>query len=164
MYTIQGWDLKTVRLCAKKLAELQRGYYALGSLIGVPTEEAFRRIIDVRQIIGKRPKLHIFGISRSSLLERARHLIDSFDSSTPAKAAVFKEIVNPYLRRNHVDQTRARPCDCPICRKNPALILSKGLPTQMVRFNHYRAIHNAYLYTEYSRRSSNRARERASPL
>jgi len=153
VYTVQGWNIESTRLCAKKLAELGADHYAIGSLIGVSADEAVKRIIEVRQILGRQVKLHIFGVSRRSLLERVKHLVDSFDSAVPAKAAVFKEIVSPYLRRIHVDEASARSCDCPVCRENPALILIRGLPTQMEKFNFYRAIHNAYLYTEYSRRN-----------
>ena len=150
--TVQGWDFESTTYCAEMLSELGAGHYALGSLIGVQTQEAVRRIVEVRQILGKRPKLHIFGVSRISLLERVRHLVDSFDSAVPAKAAAFKEIVNPFLRRSHVDEVTKRRCYCPVCRENPSLILAKGLPTQMKKFDHYRAIHNAYNYTEYARR------------
>lgn len=150
VYTVQGWNLQSVRECAEKLAELESDHYAIGSLIGVNTEEAVKRISEIRQILGKQVKIHLFGVSSRDTLERARYLVDSFDSATPAKAAVFKEIINPYLRRLHVDETKAASCNCPVCRDNPTLILAKGLPTQMTRFNFYRAIHNAYIITEYS--------------
>jgi len=152
IYTIQGWNSKSIGYCAEKLSEIESDHYALGSLIGVENQEAVHRITAVRQILGKGPKLHIFGVSRLGLLERVRHLIDSFDSAVPAKAAVFKEIVNPFLRRHHVDEIPIRRCDCPVCRESPALILARGLPTQMTKFNHYRAIHNAFNYTQYARR------------
>lgn len=153
VYTVQGWDFDSVTTCAKRLASLSRKHYALGSLIQVQPKEAVRRIVQVRQILGREPSLHLFGISNPGILNRVRHLIDSFDSAGPAMAAVYKEILTPFLRRIHIDseETGTRPgCNCPVCRDDEATIRMKGLAGQSVKFNFARMVHNAYLLTQYA--------------
>ena len=153
VYTVQGWDLESVTACTRKLASLAREHYALGSLIQVQPEEAVRRIIRVRQILGRGPTLHLFGSSSPRVLNKVRHLIDSFDSAAPAKAAVCKEIVTPFLRRIHIDSDRTAirsNCDCPVCSNDEISIRMKGLALQSERFNFGRMVHNAYFYTQYA--------------
>jgi tRNA-guanine family transglycosylase len=153
VYTVQGWDFDSVTICTKRLAGLGRKHYALGSLIQVQPEEAVRRIVQVRQILGRSPTLHLFGISTPRVLNKVRHLIDSFDSAAPAMAAVYKEIVTPFLRRIHIDSERTAirsNCDCPVCRDDEISIRMKGLDRQSVRFNFGRMVHNAYFYTQYA--------------
>jgi len=153
VYTIQGWDLESVKHCAKKLSKLDRQYYAIGSLIGVPVSEIVRRVSLVRDIIGLRPKLHLFGISNIPALRMIADKVDSFDSSTPTKAAAFKEIVTKNIKRQHVDAGHLTYCQCPICRMNPSVLPAKGeAKGERKRFNTLRAIHNAYTITEYVRR------------
>jgi len=153
VYTIQGWNFESAALCTKKLAKLKRDNYALGSLIGVHPREVVRRIICARQILGKEPSLHLFGTSTPKVLNKVRHLVDSFDSAAPAIAAVCKEVVTPFLRRAHIDAEKFKKqsdCPCPACKRNELAIQMKGLSQQSERFNFSRAVHNAYFYTQYA--------------
>jgi len=152
VYTIQGWDLESVEYCARKLSKLERQYYALGSLIGVPANEIIRRVSLVRKIIGPRPRLHLFGISNIPALRIIAGKVDSFDSSTPTKAAAFKEIVTNNIERQHVDTSHLNRCQCPICKMNPSVLpVKEDAKGERKRFNTYRAIHNAYAITEFVR-------------
>lgn len=150
VYVVQGWDLHSVSLCAKKISKLNARDYALGSLIGLPPGEIARRVQEVRRIIGSSPHLHLFGISNVGVLRGLVGFVDSFDSSAPIKAAFFKEVITGPGARTHVDSLFSNDCDCPVCRSNPRLIALKGTPGLVRRLNHLRAVHNAFVMTQYA--------------
>jgi tRNA-guanine family transglycosylase len=150
VYVIQGWDLHSVSLCAKKISKLGSQEYALGSLIGVPPREIARRVQEVRRIIGTSPHLHLFGISNLGLLRGLVGFVDSFDSSAPIKAAFFKEVITGPGARAHVDSLFANDCDCPVCHSNSRLVALKGTRGLARRLNQLRAVHNAFVMTEYA--------------
>ena len=156
VYVIQGWDSKSIKLCAKKLSALNADYYALGSSHRLEPSTLFHRFKLVRKIIGKKPKLHLFGVnplrmSGSKKLEKIFSLVDSVDSSTPIQAGIVKELLDPNdkIRKhiNHISQL-SEVCDCPVCRKFPYEINLIGIKGSKRRYNRLRAIHNAYWLTK----------------
>jgi tRNA-guanine family transglycosylase len=150
VYVVQGWDVHSVSLCAKKISKFNARDYALGSLIGVPPGEIARRVQEVRRIIGTSPRLHLFGISSVGILRGLVGFVDSFDSSAPIKAAFFKEVITGPGERAHVDSLFSNDCDCPVCRSNSRLVALKGTPGLARKLNHLRAVHNAFVMTEYA--------------
>lgn len=156
IYVIQGWNRQALEICAKKMFALRCDYYGIGSLYRQPPSEISKRVRVVRKIIGKKPKLHLFGTNPMKIVEdtECRKIlsgINSSDSSSPMRAGIVKEIFDPEAReRKHINYAHkiSKTCGCPVCRKFPYEIGLGGLKGRQRRYNRLRAIHNAYWLTE----------------
>jgi 7-cyano-7-deazaguanine tRNA-ribosyltransferase len=130
MVIIQGYDVASLTWCARQLRQIGFDRYGIGSL-AVPTHyrEMTKRIQAVTDIVGN--NIHIFGVSATQMMARLRALnIDSIDSSTPAKAAIFNQIfyTNPFRRlqlgrsdniriaEHNVYLEQLEICYCPVCK------------------------------------------------
>jgi tRNA-guanine family transglycosylase len=152
IYVVQGWDLDSYSYCARKLNELNVEYYGVGSLIGKSTDDIVNIVTRVRNIIGNKARLHIFGISKFETISLIRDQIDSFDSSAPIKASFSKEYITSVFDRLNVNSSPALvQCDCPVCKKCPGSIAMIGLKGRYRRHNMLRAAHNAYVITRFAR-------------
>lgn len=155
VYVIQGWDIQSLGFCAEKMSSLNASYYGIGSLYKETGREIAERVKLVRKIIGLETNLHLFGVTlirqESSRLKDIFHLVDSFDSSSPMRAGIAKEYLDPKRNmRRSIDFQNSLPnyCDCPICRKFPNQINLGGIRGAKRRYNRLRAIHNAFLLTK----------------
>lgn len=147
---VQGYDPDSIRWCCRELRRLGFHRFGLGSLALLYRPEAITsRVQAAVEEVG--PGLHVFGISSVPVLHSLRSLgVTSFDSARPIKAAMFYVLFysNPFRRyavagRRQMDMARQQlreplPCNCPVCRVNPALLLGSGAK----HFTNLRAIHN----------------------
>jgi tRNA-guanine family transglycosylase len=145
VYVIQGWNEQSLTYCCEELAKLNERYYALGSLFGLQPQEIEFRVRLVREILGKKPKLHLFAVSNLIAVRRVKGLIDSIDSSTASVAGAMKEIIRPHGRRSHINRADEVPdCNCPICSTHKGAIFLLGREGKQNYYNQLRKIHNAY--------------------
>lgn len=155
---IQGNDPDSLSYCARELQAIGFPMYGLGSLAGLrqhkPIMERVKAVVD---IVGP-DKLHIFGVG---VVQTARTLgkmgISSIDSSRPAKAAAYNEVLysRPYRRfgileppdvpikgriPHHRRLSTPLPCNCPVCSEDAGRILGVGKRSNI----RDRALHNYY--------------------
>ena len=156
VYVIQGWNHQSLRLCAEKMSRLNADYYGIGSLYRQPISKIVERVKLVRKTIGRKPRLHLFGVSfqkanQTEELKEVFSSIDSFDSSTPIQAGFVKEFLDPTdHKRKHVNNMPgfSEACNCPVCKKFPYEISLIGLKGRKKMYNRLRALHNAYWLTK----------------
>jgi len=154
VYVIQGWDLPSTKFCAQKMVQLRVENYGIGSLCHSSLKEIIARIRIVRKIIGREPQLHLFGVSNLQLIKSLSEFIDSFDSSTPAKAGLAKELICPNSgRRRNIGEKQWINCSCPACTRIPYGILSYGVEDTRRSHNRLRMIHNAFWLTKLTRQT-----------
>ena len=121
IYVVQGWDVKSLEICAFKYIELGVKMFGLGSTMRTTPQEFIRRVIAVRRVIGKDSYLHVFGSLKLSTLRRFVEMIDSDDTSTPIKAAAVGEIFVEYnngIRRIKINHIAVDDLDLPANLKN----------------------------------------------
>jgi len=104
IYVIQGWNLESMVYCAKRYVDLGVDMYGLGSSINVSPGELVRRLRAVREVIGERAYLHVFGALKPSHFHAIREYVDSVDTSTPIKSAAMGYVL--FLDRGHVRRIR----------------------------------------------------------
>ena len=151
MGIIQGNSFDTITFCAKEMLRLGFDRLGVGSLAAIlKTEPIIERVKAAIKVVGS--DVHIFGISGLESSKRLMEMgISSFDSSRPMKFAMYNCLLysNPFrqykLKNSNVQKSMAAldspiPCDCPICKKDPALIFNAGGK----RNNNMRAVHNYY--------------------
>ena len=154
---IQGYDEYSIKFCAQELVRLGFDYFGLGSLAGLHHPETIiSRVKSAMEIVGT--NLHIFGISNTQIIfDLAKRGISSFDSSRPIRAAIYNTIFYSKPFRSFVVQGAKNeprrtpiieeplPCECPVCRENPLLLMRTGRK----KYHNLRAVHNYYhLITE----------------
>lgn len=145
VYVIQGWNRESLLYCSEALAKLNANYYALGSLLGLQPDEIISRVRLVRNVIGEKPKLHLFAVSNPLVVNRVKTLIDSIDSSTASISGAMKEVMTPSGNRKNINKMFERMnCDCPVCRKYGGAIILHGKKGMQNFYNQLRKIHNAY--------------------
>lgn len=140
MAIIQGYDLPSLRHCARELKVIGFQHFGIGSLAPLRSHvEVMRRVRAVVEIVGE--DLHVFGIGAIRTLRALRKLrIRSVDTSRPAKAAMYNQVFfsQPFKRyaiANSRDKSglalpeerrlrQPRLCNCPACRgrRNPDII------------------------------------------
>jgi len=155
VYVVQGWDLESTKLCAKKLKGLGE-YYGLGSSSRRPLSYTLKRIELLKKILGKDIKLHIFGVSSVSFLNVLKNpevnsIVMSFDSSVPIKAAIAGHVLllNTYEKamvRVHINDLIVRDeliellrkCSCTVCssKKYLSLLADRGREGRLARTLH----------------------------
>ena len=155
---IQGNDPDSLAYCARELQAIGFPLYGLGSLAGLrrhaPIMERVNAVID---IVGP-DKLHIFGVGVVQTARTLRKIgIGSIDSSRPAKASAYNEILysKPYRRfgileppdipmkgrfPRHRRLSKPLPCNCPVCKVDASRILGVGKRANI----RDRALHNYY--------------------
>ena len=160
VYVIQGWDKESLLICSKKIAALNCDYYGIGSLCRQSIEEILKRVRIARQFIGKNPKLHLFGVNPIKFIEnmisnKLPLIIDSVDCSSPVRAGIVKELIDPFdFKRKHVDDF-LDTCSCPICQKFPFRKNLIGIKGYQRKYNLLRALHNAFWLTKFTHFLSN---------
>jgi tRNA-guanine family transglycosylase len=137
---IQGYDLPSLRHCARELKMIGFQHFGIGSLAPLRShEEVLQRVRAVAEIVGD--DLHVFGIGAIRTLRALRNLgVRSVDTSRPAKAAMYNQVFfsHPFKRyaiANSRDKSglalpedrrlrKSRLCNCPACRghANPDII------------------------------------------
>lgn len=148
---IQGHNHDTICFCARELLRAGFDFYGIGSLAPLQrSDQIVDRVEAAMQVVG--PDLHVFGVSA---IETVRQLaakgIRSFDSSRPIRAAMYNSILysrplrvftvrGSRLTRNVPVLDDPLPCKCPICVKEPSLLLRGG----QKKYHNVRAIHNYY--------------------
>lgn len=95
MLVVQGWDLESYMRCAQYYRDLGVKYVGIGSL--VPHRGDTKFLVDVvkgvRDVLGSRVHMHLFGIASVDALYKLGNVVDSVDVSTPAIAASRKELI-----------------------------------------------------------------------
>lgn len=144
MAVIQGDTPEALAYCAAELKLLDFPMYGIGSLAGLRNHvPIWERVQAVLRIIAPE-QLHVFGVSVIKTIRALRKVgVHSFDSSRPAKAAMFNELLysNPYRRYGIYEIGRERqrgripreqrlveplPCACPICQIDPQMVMGVG--------------------------------------
>ncbi len=158
MAIVQGDNVDALAYCAQELQTIGFPLYGLGSLAELRQHNLIMERIQIVADIVTPEKLHIFGISGIKTVCALRKMgIHSIDSSRPAKAAAYNEILysNPYRRfgilesadvpvrgriSHHKRLQTPLPCDCPACRDDPEQIIIVGKRANI----RSRALHNYY--------------------
>jgi 7-cyano-7-deazaguanine tRNA-ribosyltransferase len=156
---VQGYDLPSLRYCARQLSEIGHTRFGLGSMAHLyNTKEIVKRVEAVQSVVGN--AIHIFGVSAIETMKSLRALgIASVDSARPIKAAMYNEILysDPYRRfgiaGSNFKSREAKfspqklltelfiQCPCPVCLhsvKNDILRLGTR------KYLLLRAVHNYY--------------------
>jgi tRNA-guanine family transglycosylase len=156
---IQGYDMISMKYCAKRLLELGYRYFGIGSMAHLyNTKEIVRRVEVVQSVVGS--SVHIFGVSAIETMKKLSELeVASVDSARPIKAAIYNAILysEPYRRfgiagshfrpgthkfsANRLLSELSIPCPCPVCEnKINNDILKLGVRKHLLQ----RAVHNYY--------------------
>jgi len=149
---IQGNSYETISFCANELVRAGFDYLGIGSLAMLyKSELILERVWSAARIAG--PELHVFGISAIEVAAQLMAMgIRSIDSSRPMKAAMYHLLFysSPFrrykLKNSKIKEKRIAtiespiPCECPICKKDPALIFRPGEK----KYHNMRAVHNYY--------------------
>jgi len=92
---VQGWDETTYRIVAQKYLELGAKYIGIGSLVRHRSNSSYlyRIIRAVREEVGNKVWVHSFGVSAPSIMKRILKFVNSFDTSTPIRAAANRELI-----------------------------------------------------------------------
>jgi len=109
IYVIQGWDKKSLEWCCKQYVNMGIRNYAIGSMKHLSfrnKDEIIHRIEFVREIIGKRAKLHVLGVANTKLLPILKKYVDTLDTSSPIRAAMFNEIYYIDDKSNRLRRTK----------------------------------------------------------
>lgn len=147
---IQGNSYDTLTFCAREMVRMGFDYLGIGSLAPIfKMETIMDRVRSVISVTG--PDIHVFGISGIEIGSKLMGLgIHSFDSSRAMKYAINQCVLYSLPFRTYKISPRVGKsipiletpisCDCPICKKDPNLILKAGEK----RYNNMRAVHNFY--------------------
>lgn len=148
---IQGNNYDTISFCAGELKRIGFDQLGIGSLAALyDTRAIVERVKYAVHTVGS--NLHVFGVSAINTVEQLIPLgICSFDSSTPMKTAMYNTLLySDPIRRYGLPYSRIQknlpviydplPCNCPICTKDPTLIMGVGSK----RANNLRAVHNYF--------------------
>lgn len=151
---IQGNSFDTISFCAQELLRVGFDQLGIGSLAALyDTKSIVERVGYAVHSAG--PNIHVFGVSAPETVARLKAMgIRSFDSSTPMKTAMYNTLIySDPLRRYGIPGSRIQknlpilekplPCECPICKKDPTLIMGVGSK----KANNLRAVHNYYHWT-----------------
>jgi len=159
MAIVQGYDIISLKYCARRLKELGYTHFGIGSLahLYVPNEIR-KRVEAVQSIVGSH--VHIFGVSGIETMKLLSEVgVTSVDSTRPIKAAIYNEILysEPYQRfgiaGSKFSQASSKfsqakmvkeltiACPCPVCEgKVNNDLLKLGTRKHLL----LRAIHNYY--------------------
>jgi 7-cyano-7-deazaguanine tRNA-ribosyltransferase len=156
---IQGYDVPTLKYCAKNLLDLGYVHFGIGSMAHLyHSKEIVKRVEAVQSIVGN--SVHVFGVSAIETLKILKELgVTSVDSARPIKAAIYNEILysEPYQRfgieGSHFKSSDSKfspyrlisqlsiICPCPVCKDGlNDDILKLGTRKHLL----LRAIHNYY--------------------
>jgi len=151
---VQGYDIPSLRRCARELQKIGFHRYGIGSMAQLyHPDEIIARIKAVSDILGQ--GVHVFGVSGIRLIREMRVAgAESIDSTTPVTSAKYNILLysNPYRRFIIADSRTGRdaerggerithplPCDCPVCRDGPnPELLQHGTR----RYVYLRSLHN----------------------
>lgn len=158
MAVIQGNDEDSLAYCTRELQAIGFPLYGIGSLAELRKHNLImERVKVVADIIGPE-KLHIFGVGVVQTAQTFRRMgFHSVDSSRPAKAAAYNEVLysNPYRRfgileppsiplkgriASHKRLSTPLYCQCPVCQEDATRILGVGKRSHI----RDRALHNYY--------------------
>lgn len=160
MAIVQGYDEDSLSYCAYEMKNIGFTLFGIGSLAELRNHDRIMHRLRVVASILDPQNIHVFGISAIDTVLAMKEMgVNSIDSARPAKSAAFNELIysQPFRRfgiqEESEDQTLKRgrmpshrrlkkplPCDCPICQKNPELIMGVGKR----EFIRSRAVHNYY--------------------
>jgi len=103
-YVLQGKTPEDYIRCAKEYKKLGVSRYAIGNLARrhLSPDKIRNLVRDIRSVIGKKPNLHLLGVSDLTVLPAVWGEITSFDSSTHARSATVRSGVLIYDRTNHI--------------------------------------------------------------
>lgn len=156
---IQGYDVVSIKYCARQLFEIGYTRFGIGSMAHLyRTEEIVRRVEVVQSVVGD--SVHVFGVSGIETMKRLNELnVASVDSARPIKAAIYNEVLysEPYMRYgiagSHFQPSDPKfsphkmlsnlpvVCPCPVCKNRINNdILKLGTRKYLI----LRAIHNYY--------------------
>jgi hypothetical protein len=156
---IQGYDIPTLKYCARQLLDLGYTRFGIGSLAHLyHAAEIVRRVEAVQAIVGA--SVHVFGVSAVETMKLLRERgVASVDSARPIKAAIYNEVLysEPYRRFGiagshfRAGEPKFGPgrlveelfiaCPCPVCQQgvnNDILKLGRR------KYLLLRALHNYY--------------------
>lgn len=151
---VQGYDIPSLRRCARELQKIGFDRYGIGSMAQLyHPDEIVARIRTVTDTLGQ--SVHVFGVSGIRFIrEMIAAGAESIDSTTPVTSAKYNILIysNPY-RRLVIANSRAgrnverggerisQPlaCDCPVCKSGEsAELLQHGTRHHV----YLRSLHN----------------------
>ena len=156
---IQGYDVMSIRHCARQLLEIGYTRFGIGSMAHLyHTREIVKRVEVVQSVVGD--SVHVFGVTGIETMKRLKELgVASVDSARPIKAAIYNEVLysEPY-RRFGIAGSHFQPsdpkfsphkmlsslsieCSCPVCENR---INNDILKLGIRKFLIMRAVHNYY--------------------
>jgi len=85
---VQGWDVASYVLAARRLAAAGYGMLAVGGLVRSRTKEILEIVRGVSTAVGPDVRVHLLGVARDEIIpDLARLGIFSFDSASPMRTA-----------------------------------------------------------------------------
>jgi len=87
---VQGWDPSSYAKAAERYVKMGYNYLALGGLVRSTTKDILYIVDEVRQLIPKDVKLHLFGIARPEAIPKlVKSGVNSIDSASHLRRAWF---------------------------------------------------------------------------
>ena len=161
IYVIQGWNTKSFLWCAQKYLELGITRFGIGSSKLTQPQKLLKRVKAVREAVGEKAYLHVFGALKPTIIKQLANHADSIDSSSPIQAAIRKSIYIPTkdgIKRIKTDYVSAEDLknmlDKNLRKKLPQIFTDENAPKMLKKSKDTRAIINAYVLTQYIRRIS----------
>jgi tRNA-guanine family transglycosylase len=160
MAVVQGYDLSTLKYCARELKAMGYTNFGIGSMARLYNQkEILRRIEAVVGSLGT--GVHVFGVTGLKLLkEMASAGVISVDSTTPVTNAKYNTLLysRPYRRfliadtKTGQDTERHEPriskplfCDCPVCSDGNG---EKLLMVGKREYTYLRTLHNYHHFSQ----------------
>jgi len=106
MLVIQGWNIESYLYTAKKYRELGIKYAGIGSLIYRRNNknELVKIVKSIRDELNSYVHIHLFGVMSPGILSEILKYVNSFDVSTPMKAAIAREAI--VIRENRIKRIK----------------------------------------------------------
>jgi len=105
--SLQGWDRESIAQAAKEVIQAGYDYIALGGMVRKSDDEIVSYIQEIRDNVSKDVKIHVFGVSRLSIVpEYVRLEVTSSDSASYVRKAFVGE--NNYYTNSEFAYTAIR--------------------------------------------------------
>ncbi len=96
MGVVQGWSPESMAISAQRLKQMGYTYIAIGGMVPLRSTQILGALEAIRNAIGNEIDIHILGFAKAEEIGSFRHLITSFDSTSPLIRA-FKDPYRNYF-------------------------------------------------------------------
>lgn len=116
--SVQGWDIESYASCAHDLIDIGYNYIGIGGVARKTSENILDIVYAIKRIVPKDVKIHVFGISRLSILKDFIEIgIESIDSASHLRTAWARSRFN-YMTIEGISYTAIR---VPFCDTEDAI-------------------------------------------